>query len=260
MVGSPLLNVMKLSVQKAGRALARDFGEMENIQGNRGKLEQFISHAKENAQGVLVDELEKAREGFGYVSSIGSNETQLAERWLINIIDGEENFIRGIPHWSISLALKDKTGVIAGVVYDVVRDQIYYSQKGYGSFVNNKRLKVFDVKDLEGGVVFSTFSAKSCGAPLTRISQGKALYDNCITAIRSMGSIALDICYMAGNKGELAFSNVTHPYEVAAAGIIAKEAGLFVSTLKGDRDFVDGGDILVSTPGLHGKAMKLLNV
>jgi myo-inositol-1(or 4)-monophosphatase len=259
MAGSPLLNVMKLAVQKAGRALARDFGEIENIQGNRAKLDAFIGHAKENAQGVLLDELEKAREGFGYLSSTKTKDSKLEERWLVNIIDGEENYIRGIPHWSISLALEDKEGLVAGVVYDVVRDEIYYAQKGFGAFVNHRRLKVGDVNALDGAVVFSSFNASSCGAPMTRIGQGKALYGKCVTAIRSMGSLALDICYVAGNKGELAFSNVTHPYEIAAAALIAKEAGVFVSNLKGGKDFVYEGTILASLPSIQRDAIKLLN-
>ncbi len=260
MAGSPLLNTMKLAVQKAGRAIARDFGEIENIQGNKAKLEAFMGHAKENAEGVLLAELEKAREGFGYISSINKLETKSEERWIINIIDGEDNFMRGIPHWSISLALEDKDGVMAGVVYDVIRDEIYYSQRGYGAFVNSRRLKITDTKEFDGAMVFSTFNAKSCGAPMTRIKQGKALYNSCVTAIRSMGSLALDICYVAAGKGELAFSNVTHPYEVAASGIIAKEAGVFVSSLKGNKDFICEGTIVASTATLHSKAVKLLNV
>lgn len=257
---SPLITVMKLAIQKTGRAIARDFGEIENIQGNKSKLEAFLAHTKENAEGVLLAELEKVREGYGYVSSVNSLTTKTNGKWLISIIDGEDNFVRGIPHWCISLALEDKDGIVAGVIYDIIRDEIYYAQKGYGAFVNSRRLKISDVKELDGAIVFSSFSAKSCGAPKVRLEQGKVLYDNCVKAIRSMGSVALDLCYVAAGKGEVAFSNVTHPYEVAAAGIIAKEAGVFVSSLKGEKDFVYSGTILVATPTLHRKAIKLLNI
>ncbi|MCT4574727.1 MAG: inositol monophosphatase [Alphaproteobacteria bacterium] len=257
MAHSPLLNVMKTSVQKAGRAIARDFGEIEN---QKIASVSFLENTKLNAEKVLVAELEKSRENFGYVSSTDKKDGKAEERWLINIIGGEDNFARGIPHWSISLALEDATGVVAGVVYDVIRNELYYAQKGYGAFVNNRRLKVGDVKEFNDIIVLSSYNAKSCGAPKTRIAQGMALYNKCVKAIRNMGDVALDIVYLADGKGELTFSNTTQAYEVAAAGIIAKEAGLFVSTLKGEKDFIYEGSILVAPASLHMKSLKLLNV
>lgn len=260
MSNSPLLNVMKQSMQKAGRALARDFGEIENLQGNRHKLEAFVGHAKKNAEDLLLEELELVRPGYGYISSIGENKTKTKERWLISIINGEENYLRSIPHWSMSLALEDDNGTIAGVVYDVVRNETYFAQKGYGAFVNNRRLKPRDVKDLNGAVIFSTFNAETCSAPAKRMEQGKALYNSCVSSIHNMGSVALDICYIASAKGDVFFSNKTTSYEVAAAGIIAKEAGLFVSSLKGQRDFVYEKTMVATFPSLHGSVLKILNI
>lgn len=260
MAHSPLLKVMRAAAEKAGRAIARDFGEIENIQGNKEKLERFVAHTKSNAEELVLAELENARPGFGYVSSLNKKDTSTKERWLINILEGEDNFLRAIPQWCISLALEDENGVMAGVVYDVIRNETYYAQKGYGAFVNSRRLKVLDRRDMGDAIVFSSFDAKTCGAPTTRLAQGKALYNNCVHAVRNMGSLALDICYVSANKGDVCFSNVTTSYAVAAAGIIAKEAGLFVSTLKGDKDFVYGGTLVVASPSLHMTAVKLLNV
>jgi myo-inositol-1(or 4)-monophosphatase len=260
MAESSLLNVMQAAVKKAGRAIARDFGEIENLQGKKQKPTLFIENTKKNAEKVLLDELNNARPEYGYISSLKTHETKAKEKWLINIISGEVNFSRAIPQWSISLALEDDKGIVAGVVYDVVRDELYYAHKGYGAFVNSRRLKISDVKSFDDIVVFSSFNAEACGAPMTRIAQGTNLYNKCVKTIRSMGDIALDIVYVAAGKGEISFSNSTHSYEVAAAGIIAKEAGAFVSSLKGNKDFVYSNDLIVASPSLHAKAIKLLNI
>jgi len=258
MAGSPLLNVMKSAVQKTGRAIARDFGELENIQGNTKKIKTFIEHTKTNAFNVLIGDLEKSRENFGYLSSMGEKEGKSSERWLIDIISGEDNFSRSIPHWAISVALEENGETIAGVVYDIVRNETYFAQKGYGAFVNDRRLKISDVKNLENTIAFSSFQVSSIEKLKDRLYLEKLLYNKFITSIKNMGSFALDISYVAAGKGDICFLADTKPYEVAAAGIIAKEAGLFVSNLHGKKDFVYGGTILVATPTLHSKVLKLL--
>jgi fructose-1,6-bisphosphatase/inositol monophosphatase family enzyme len=147
---SPVMNVMIAAARKAARALARDFGEVENLQVSRKGPSDFVSAADLKAEKTLFEDLSKARPGYGFVmEERGVVEgTDKTNRWLVDPLDGTSNFLHAIPHWAISIALEREGALIAGVIYNVVRDELFWAEKGTGAYLNDKRLRVAARSDM----------------------------------------------------------------------------------------------------------------
>ena len=144
MIRSPLMTVMTDAVMKASRSLKRDFGEVENLQVLAKGPGDFVSKADTKAEEILRDALEKARPGYGFVMEESGvvHGTDESNRWHIDPLDGTHNFLRGIPHWNISVALERDNQFIAGVIYDAAKDELFIAEKGKGAYVNNRRMRV----------------------------------------------------------------------------------------------------------------------
>ena len=142
---SPLINVMVAAIEKAGRAIVRDFGEIEQLQVSRKSLGDFVSTADKKSERILIQELQKARPGFSFLLEEGGEiqGTDRDHRWIVDPLDGTVNFLHGIPHFSISIALEREGEAIAGVIYNPIMDELYCTEKGRGAFLlNQRRLRV----------------------------------------------------------------------------------------------------------------------
>ena len=151
---SPLLNVMIGAARRAGRGLIRDFGEVENLQVSMKGPADFVSSADLKTERLLRQELEKARPGFGFLMEEGGEVVgaDASHRWIIDPIDGTTNFLHGIPHFAISIGLERDGEIIAGVVYDPVHDELYHAEKGGGTYINDRRLRVSARRKLEESI------------------------------------------------------------------------------------------------------------
>ena len=147
---SPTLNIMIAAARKAARALARDFGEVENLQVSRKGPSDFVSNADLKAEKTLFEELSKARPGYSFLmEERGAVEgTDKSHRWLVDPLDGTTNFLHGIPHFAVSIGLEREGVLVAGVVYNVVRDELFWAEKGAGAYLNDRRLRVAARSDL----------------------------------------------------------------------------------------------------------------
>ena len=141
---SPLLTVMIAAARKAARPLARDFGEVENLQVSRKGPGDFVSSADMKAEQMLFEELSRVRPGYGFLmEERGAVEgTDKTNRWIVDPLDGTSNFLHGIPHFAVSIALEREGVLIAGVIYNVIRDELFWAEKGAGAFLNDRRLRV----------------------------------------------------------------------------------------------------------------------
>lgn len=248
---SPVLNVMIAAARKAGRGLARDFGEVENLQVSVKGAGDFVSNADHRAEKVIREELLRARPAYGFLGEegeeiIGKDETR---RWIVDPLDGTTNFLHGLPHFSISIALERKGEIIAGVIFDVAKDEMFVAEKGGGAFVNDRRLRVSSRRDL-GEALLSTgvpFGARktlpATLKDLTRLMPRSA-------GIRRLGSAALDLAYVAAGRYDAFWERELKPWDMAAGLVIAKEAGALVEDLSGGTDMLGRGDVLAATPDL----------
>ena len=214
---SPNLNIMIKASQKASKALIRDFGEIENLQVSVKGPSDFVSNADTKAEKIIIEELMKAKKNYSIISEeYGSKINSDSENvWIIDPIDGTSNFLHGIPHFAISIALKSNNEIISGLIYDPIKDEMFYAEKNNGAFFNNQRIKVSKKKEIEN-CLFATGGKEK-------------VISDFIT--RKTGSAALDMAYVAAGRYDGYFQNNLNVWDVAAGIIIIKEAGGIVNEI-----------------------------
>ncbi len=214
---SPNLNIMIKASQKASKALIRDFGEIEKLQVSVKGPSNFVSNADTKAEKIIIEELMKAKKNYSIISEEdGSKINSDSENvWIIDPIDGTSNFLHGIPHFAISIALKSNNEIISGLIYDPIKDEMFYAEKNNGAFFNNQRIKVSKKKEIED-CLFATGGKEK-------------VISDFIT--RKTGSAALDMAYVAAGRYDGYFQNNLNLWDVAAGIIIIKEAGGIVNEI-----------------------------
>ena len=214
---SPNLNIMIKASQKASKALIRDFGEIEKLQVSVKGPSNFVTNADIKAEKIIIEELMKAKKNYSIISEEdGSKINSDTENvWIIDPIDGTSNFLHGIPHFAISIALKSNNEIISGLIYDPIKDEMFYAEKNSGAFFNNQRIKVSKKKEIEN-CLFATGGKEK-------------VISDFIT--RKTGSAALDMAYVAAGRYDGYFQNNLNLWDVAAGIIIIKEAGGIVNEI-----------------------------
>ncbi|MGX5736556.1 inositol monophosphatase family protein [Bosea thiooxidans] len=248
MIRSPLMNVMTDAVMKASRSLKRDFGEVENLQVLAKGPGDFVSKADHKAEAILRESLEKARPGYGFVMEESGvvHGTDESNRWHIDPLDGTHNFLRGIPHWNISVALERDNQFIAGVVYDAAKDEMFMAEKGKGAYVNNRRLRVsgrVDPTEMLIGTGVPHIGKGGHGQYLRELAAVMPRFSN----VRRMGCAALDLAYVAAGRFDAYWERDLNTWDFAAGSVLVREAGGIFGTLDGKpatsaRDVICGNE------------------
>jgi myo-inositol-1(or 4)-monophosphatase len=205
------LNVMIKAAEKASRTLIRDFGEIEKLQVLIKGPTDFVSNADLKAEKIIIEELKKARPYYSIISEEDGSEINKDKEhtWIIDPIDGTTNFLHGIPHFAISIALKSADEIVSGLIYDPIKDEMFYAEKESGAFFNNQRIRVSKKRELNS-CLFAT---------------GGATKNEIDLLLRKSGSAALDIAYVAAGRYDGYFQNDLNLWDIAAGIILIKEAG-----------------------------------
>jgi myo-inositol-1(or 4)-monophosphatase len=207
------LNIMIKASEKASKNLIRDFGEVEKLQVSVKGPSNFVSNADIKAERIIIEELKKARPNYSIISEEGGSETNKDTEnfWIIDPIDGTTNFLHGVPHFAISIALKSNNEIVSGLIYDPIKDEMFYAEKNNGAFFNNQRIRVSKKKEINK-CLFAT--------------GGNDLLNkkNNLTT-RKSGSAALDMAYVAAGRYDGYFQNNLNLWDIAAGIILIKEAG-----------------------------------
>ncbi|WP_431857327.1 inositol monophosphatase family protein [Azospirillum sp.] len=256
---SALINVMVRAAEKAGRALVRDFGEVEQLQVSRKGPSDFVSNADMKAEKTLREELQKARPDFGFLleeagASKGKDDTT---RWIVDPLDGTTNFLHGLPHWAISIALEKNGEIVAGVVYEPVHDEMFWAEKGGGAFLNHQRLRVSERRRLEDSLVATGIPFKGRPGHKKFLAEAEAIMTE-VAGLRRWGAASLDLAYVAAGRYDGYWERGLSPWDTAAGVILVTEAGGFVGEIGGGRDPVHGGTILATNTHLNMPLAKLL--
>jgi myo-inositol-1(or 4)-monophosphatase len=247
---SPTINVMIAAARKAGKPLARDFGEVENLQVSRKGPSDFVTSADIKAEKTLFEELSKARPGYSFLMEErgaveGSDKTH---RWIVDPLDGTTNFLHGIPHFAISIGLEREGVLVAGVVYNVVRDELFWAEKGQGAYLNDRRLRVAARAEMRDAL-FAT------GTPYNgRPGHGVFLAEverviACTTGVRRFGAAALDLAYVASGRFDGFWERGLQAWDIAAGAVLVREAGGFVTEIDGG-DFMKSGAVIAANERL----------
>lgn len=260
MARSATLNVMIKAAEKAARNLKRDFGEVENLQVSKKGPGDFVSVADKKSEEIIMEELAKARPDFAFLGEEGGQKGDASAecRWIVDPLDGTNNFLHGIPHWCISIAWELRGEIQAGVVYDPIKDEMFFGERGCGSFCNSRRLRVSSRKNpLDAQVTTGLYAGDPKNGP-DWTKQLERMVGQ-VAAIRMLGAGALDLCYVAAGRSEIAWEGLLKPWDFAAGRLFVTEAGGEVTRLDGTKLTQESGSILATNGLLHGFALKTIN-
>jgi myo-inositol-1(or 4)-monophosphatase len=254
---SPALQVVTAAVQKAGRRLLRDFGEVEQLQVSVKGPSDFVSTADLRAEQTLREELSKARPNFAFLmeESGASGGDDWEWRWVVDPLDGTTNFLHGIPHWAISVGVEkriaaDKTELVAGVVYNPASDEMFWAEKGAGAWLNdNRRLRVSGRRSM-AEAVFATGVPFGAKKTLPAMLADLARLMPACAGVRRWGAASLDLAYVAAGRFDGYWERELQPWDIAAGLLLVKEAGGLVGPVREGDDILGRGAVLCANEPL----------
>ena len=242
---SPNLNLMIKACEKASKVIIRDFGELENLQVSRKGPKDFVTKTDKRVEKILIEELEKSKKNYSFITEETGKIVNKDKNtfWIIDPIDGTTNFLHGIPHFAISVALQKKNEIIIGLIFDPIKNEIFYAEKNSGSFVNNNRSRVSNKSNLDDCL----FASDNEGI--------KSIYPK--LNIRNTGCAALDLAYVGCGRFDGYFHNKINLWDIAAGKIIIEEAGGKVNNIYDYK--INKIDIRAGNPNIYEKMLKKLD-
>lgn len=258
-ISTPHMNAMFTAATRAARGLVRDFGEVEHLQVSRKGPGDFVSKADMKSEQTIIDTLQKATPTYSMlVEEAGAFKGRDPHyRWIVDPLDGTTNFINAIPHFAISIALEHKGKIVAGLIYDPIKDEMFYAEKGKGAFLNDSRLRVSAKPNFDDAVLGVTFPREHDDSPFDFYGTLQN-FETETAAVRRMGSAVLDLAYVAAGRYEGYWSQALNPWDKAAGGLIIREAGGVITTLDGTDDFMSESHTLAATERFHSKMLGLV--
>ena len=240
---SPNLNIMIKACEKASKVIIRDFGEVENLQLIKKGPRDFVTKTDKRVEEILINELAKSKKNYSFLTEeIGKIENNdKDEIWVIDPIDGTINFLHGVPHFAISVAHQSEGEIVSGLIFDPIKNEMFYADKNNGAFFNNHRIRVSKKNNIED-CLFGT---------------GGKLVKEPDISFRKSGSAALDMAYVAAGRYDGFFQKNLNLWDIAAGIILVKEAGGIVNDL--DLEIYKNIEIIASSPSINQKLKDEIN-
>ncbi len=232
------------AAEKASKSVIRDFGEIEKLQVSKKGPKDFVTKTDKQVEKILIEELSKSKKNYSFLSEeIGKISNKDKENiWIIDPIDGTTNFLHGVPHFAISVALQTNGEVVSGLIFDPIKDEMYFSEKNKGAFLNNQRLRVSNKSSLDDCL----FSSNIEGIKFSDLN------------MRYSGSAALDLAYVASGRYDGYFHNKINIWDIAAGALMVEEAGGIVNEI--NKFDIKNIDIRASSSAINDKMLeKLVN-
>jgi len=262
---SGLITVMERAARKAAPRLRRDFGEVEQLQVSRKGPADFVSMADKRAEQTVMEELRHARPDWGLsLEEAGIIDGDPSKpRWIVDPLDGTSNFLHGIPHFAVSIAVEEprpgggRGEITQALVYQPLTDESYWAEKGRGAWLNERRLRVSSRRDLADALIATGVPYKGHG-DLERFNRILDAISPQVAGIRRFGSAALDLAWVAAGRFDGFWEEDLQPWDIAAGILLVREAGGFVTDFRGsDRDLMNG-QVLAGNDQIHSRLHKLV--
>jgi len=261
---SGLITVMQRAAHKAAPRLRRDFGEVEHLQVSRKGPADFVSMADKRAEQTIVEELRNARPDWGMLLEEGGEvEGNPAKpRWLVDPLDGTTNFLHGIPHFSISIAVEEKRPdgrpeITHGLVYQPLTDESFWAEKGRGAWLQDRRLRASSRRDLADCVIGTGIPHCGRGVPVEWSKIYGAVAPH-VSGVRRFGSAALDLAWVAAGRMDGFWEDELDPWDSAAGVLLVREAGGFVSDYRGSDRIFERREYIAASGAIHSRLQKLI--
>jgi len=236
------LNIMIKAAEKASKSIIRDFGEVENLQVSKKGPYDFVTKTDKHVEKILIEELSKTKKNYSFITEeTGNIKNKDKENiWIIDPIDGTTNFLHGIPHFAICIAHQSKGEILSGLIFDPIKDEMFFAEKDKGSFLNNKKIRVSKKNSLEDCL----FSSNHEGVKFSDLN------------MRYSGCAALDLAYVAAGRLDGFFHNKINLWDIAAGEIMVKEAGGIVNDI--NKFDINKIDIKASSDAINTEMLKKL--
>ena len=240
---SPNLNIMIKACEKASKILIRDFGEIENLQVSKKGPNDFVTNSDLKTEKIIIEELKKAKPNYSVISEENGIEINkdIKNTWIIDPIDGTINFLHGVPHFAISIALKSNNEIVSGLIFDPIKNEMFYAEKDNGAFFNNHRIRVSKKSELNN-CLFVT---------------GEKVTNNIDLIYRKSGCASLDMAYVASGRYDGYFQNKLNLWDIAAGIVLVKEAGGIINQI--DLSVNTNIKIIASSADINSKLLEKLN-
>jgi myo-inositol-1(or 4)-monophosphatase len=259
MPASALMNVMLAAARKAGRSLARDFGEVEQLQVSLKGPANFVTAADHRAEEILQAELARARPGYGFLMEergdvAGADRTH---RFIVDPLDGTTNFLHGIPHFAISIALEREGELVAGLIYNPASHETFTAEKGKGAFLNDRRIRVAARSELAASVIGTGIPHSGRPQHELFLTELRAVME-ASAGVRRMGAAALDLAWTAAGRLDGFWERNLRAWDLAAGIVVLREAGGFVSDPDGRDAMLETGGVVAGNEAIQRHLLKLL--
>jgi myo-inositol-1(or 4)-monophosphatase len=260
MQGSANLNLMMKAARRAGRSLVKDFREVENLQVSSKGPGDFVSKADREAERMIKEDLMGARPTYGWLgeetgAAAGADPTR---RWIVDPLDGTTNFLHGMPHWAVSIALEHKGEIVSAVVFDAAKDEMFWAEKGSGAWLNDsRRIRVSGRRSLIEGV-FATGIPFAAKKTLPAMLQDLARLMPAVAGVRRWGAASLDLAYVAAGRFDGYWERELNAWDVAAGILLVREAGGMVTGLRDGQDPLEDGALIAGNDGLFEPFRKII--
>ncbi len=256
---SPTLNVMVNAARKAGRSLARDFGEVENLQVSVKSPANFVTAADLRAEEIVHRELSKARPTYGFLMEEGGEikGSDASHRFIVDPLDGTTNFLHSIPLFAISIGLERAGRMIAGVVYNPISDELFTAEKGSGAYLNDRRLRVAQRRSLSDAVIVTGIPHRGRSGQEKFMSEMDKVMQ-AVAGVRRTGSAALDLAWTAAGRFDGFWERNLKAWDMAAGIVIVREAGGRVSDAAGGEKIFESGGIVAANSQIHKALLPLI--
>ncbi|APX88919.1 inositol monophosphatase [Brevirhabdus pacifica] len=260
MQGSANLNLMIKAARRAGRSLVKDFREVENLQVSMKGAGDFVSRADLAAEKILKEDLMDGRPNYGWLAEESAEEIQGKDptrRWIVDPLDGTTNFLHGLPHWAVSIGLEHKGEIVAAVVFDPAKDEMFVAEKGFGAFMNESRLRVSGRRSMIEAI-FATglpFGGR-VDLPDTLRDLGRLL-PQC-AGVRRWGAAALDLAYVSAGRFDGFWERDLKPWDMAAGILLVREAGGFVQSIDPEAGMLESGEVIAGNEQIFDKFAKAI--
>ncbi|TFL17306.1 inositol monophosphatase family protein [Jannaschia formosa] len=260
MQGSANLNVMIKAARKAGRGLIKDFGEVENLQVSSKGPGDFVSRADRRAEETIRAELMEARPNYGWLGEEsdpveGKDPTR---RWIVDPLDGTTNYLHGMPHWAVSIALEHKGEIVSGVVYDPVKDELFWAEKGAGAWLDGRQRLRVSGRTAIIETVYATGLPFGGGRYLpAALSDLGRLLPVC-AGVRRWGAASLDLAYVAAGRYDGYWERGLHPWDMAAGLLLVREAGGIVEPIRPEGQELMEGHVLAASGAIFDRFARII--
>jgi len=260
-ITSPKLNLIYKACIKASKSLIRDFGEVEKLQVSSKGPGDFVTSADKRTEKIIVNELLSAYPNYGILSEeMGEiNKQNKNNRWIIDPIDGTSNFLNGIPHFSISIGYEENNSIKCGLIFDPIKNELFFAEQGNGAFMNNSRIRVSKKRNIKDSILVSGGPKYSSKIKESILEEYNFISKNISIPIRKFGSASLDLAYVACGRFDGFWQRELNYWDIAAGEIILKESGGFIENLNPKHKEMNKMSIIASNSLIHQDLVNLLN-